>query len=104
MKPPTPDDLAGAFADPPNVAVFAAASVLSGATPALFVTHESEDGAWQFLSGDTTGTAEIRVVALRTMLAVDPTLVEVADLPFGWMATRASRGEPWTRREGAEPE
>ena len=97
--PTDPDALVRAFADPPNVAVFATDSILSGAAIVLLVTHESEDGAWQFLNGDDIGNDEIRVVALRTILRVDPTLVEVADLPMGWVATRASPRESWSRRK-----
>jgi hypothetical protein len=84
------------FEDPPNTASITTRQVLEGA-PVLLVTHDADDGGWQFLSGATVDEADGRVVGLGNMLARDPSLGELADLPEGWRARRAARGNPWRR-------
>ena len=37
------------------------------------------------------------LVALKEVIALDDTLLELADLPPGWMASRASKADPWKR-------
>jgi len=87
------------FDDPPNTAAITTADVLEGRAPVALVTHDEDDGAFQFLppGGAPSDWREGRVVGLRTMLAMDPTLAEVADLPMGWWAWREGPGKPWTR-------
>jgi hypothetical protein len=84
------------FEDPPNVAVFTTSAVLAG-KPILLVTHDEEDGAWQFLCGTTTKTKHARLVGLDCMLRHDPSLRELADLPLGWRAERKKASSKWVR-------
>jgi hypothetical protein len=84
------------FADKPNTASITTRQVLEGA-PVLRVTHDADDGSWQFLCGTTDDTADGRVVGLGEMYARDATLGELADLPEGWRAWRAAPGLPWAR-------
>ena len=85
------------FADKPNTASITTRQVLEGA-PILLVTHDEDDGGWQFLCGTTNDPADARVVGLGQMLRRDGTLGELADLPEGWRASRASADGPWVRR------
>jgi hypothetical protein len=85
------------FADPPRTAAFTVRRVFEQGTAILLVTHDADDGGWQFHDGDTARTADAMIVALEEVLAVDPTVAEVADLPLGWTATRRWRGDPWVR-------
>ena len=39
------------FDDPPNVAVVTTRDVTEDKVPILFVSHDRDDGAWQFLTG-----------------------------------------------------
>lgn len=84
------------FADPPNTASITTRQVLAGA-PILRVTHDADDGSWQFLCGTTHDTADARVIGLGRMIARDISLSELADLPEGWQAWRTSPGVPWER-------
>ena len=86
------------FADPPNVAAITTREVLSGTERICYVTHDSDDGAWQF-HGDNTSTSEddAAVVALRTIVDLDPSIAELADLPLGWCARRVANGSAWER-------
>ena len=85
------------FDDTPNTAAFTTRQVLEGA-PILLVTHDEDDGSWQFLCGTTNDSADARVVGLGRMYQRDPTLGELADLPEGWRAWRTAVGRPWERR------
>jgi hypothetical protein len=85
------------FEDPPNVATFTTADILERGCPILLVTHDAEDGAWQFLSGRTSKEEDARIVALRTAVEQDPSIAELADLPVGWRAWRGSVSAPWVR-------
>ena len=90
------------FADPENVAVFTTKGIADGHLPILLVAHDTDDGAWQFLG--TEGPAEdlIRIVALSEIVAIDPSLKSLADLPEGWIAERESANSEWKRREDSE--
>ena len=85
------------FDDAPNTASITSQQVLAGA-PILCVTHDADDGSWQFLCGTTNDRDDARVVSLRSMLRRDPTLGELADLPAGWHATREAVGSAWQRQ------
>ena len=84
------------FEDSRNTASITTRQVLDGA-PVLLVTHDDDDGSWQFLCGTTDDPADARVVGLGQMYSRDPSLGEVADLPEGWRAWRASSGGQWER-------
>ena len=86
------------FAEPEHVAVFTTRHILDGEAPILHITHDADDGAWQFLPGFGVCTDDARVVSLRSILSLDATLAELADLPLGWQAVRATKSEPWRRR------
>jgi hypothetical protein len=85
------------FDDPPNVAVFALAQIIEHGYPVLYVSHDCDDGAWQFLHGGDFQMEDARLVSLRGMVERDPTLLQLADLPLGWYAWRSSATEPWVR-------
>jgi hypothetical protein len=84
------------FDENPNLGVLTTASVLTGA-PILLVSHDADDGGWQFLCGATNDPASGRIVHLREIVARDPTINEIADLAVGWVAFRDMVGDSWTR-------
>ncbi len=84
------------FADPQNLATFTTAHVMEQGSPILLVVHD-DDGAWQFHWGGTIISADCKVVCLKEVFLLDPSIAEVADLPLGWQAERAAAGRPWTR-------
>jgi hypothetical protein len=90
------------FAEATNVAVFSTRRVADG-HPILFVTHDAEDGAWQILCGTPNRSSDALVRCLGCLFEQDPTIGELADLPPGWCAFRASAKSPWYRRP-SDPE
>ena len=87
------------FPDPPHTTVFVSEAVNSGAEPVTCVSHDLEDGAWQFLGDSMSGGREPVLVCLHHPVDNDPTLIEMADLPPGWCAERVKPGEPWLRQQ-----
>lgn len=85
-----------AFKEDPHLGVITTAPVLLGA-PIVMVSHDADDGGWQFLCGTTKNPADGRIVHLEEIVAMDPTVTEVSDLPLGWVAYRDAVGAQWTR-------
>lgn len=87
------------FDDAENLAVITLRQIMRGDQPVLHVTHDSDDGGWQFLGWDTPQAEDAMVVALSEVVELDPSLKELADLPLGWHAWRKSSTDPWQRAE-----
>jgi hypothetical protein len=89
------------FDDPPNVAVITTASILEGAV-ILYVSHDAEDGGWQFHIGEDINVDDAKVIALRRIVEIDNSVIQLADLPLGWFATRSSLDAIWQRHKHNE--
>jgi hypothetical protein len=90
-------DSAWPFDQPRDCAVVTLRSIVFGGQPILRVTHDAEDHGWQFLNGRRVNTADAAVVAFEEIVALDKSLLQLADLPPGWCATRSSFSSPWER-------
>lgn len=86
------------FTDPPNVAVLTTRSIVEGRAPITHVSHDADDGGWQF-HDDTEAAieADAMVVSLRSVVARDSSVAQLADLPEGWTASRSGLGHIWHR-------
>ena len=88
------------FADPPNVATITIRSIVDGSHPILFVSHDADDGCWQFLDGaEAHDLRHAMVLGLNEIVALDSSVLELADLPLGWCAWRVGPLRPWERSE-----
>jgi hypothetical protein len=97
-------DGAWAFADPPDVAVLTCWRILRGEEWIHYVAHDEDDGAWRFQPHLFAPESEAAVVALRTIVALDPSVSVLSDLPKGWCAWREAKGAPWRRSRTSEHE
>jgi hypothetical protein len=86
------------FDEPENVATMTVRQVTHGGQPILMVSHDADDGMWQFLTGGPAEMADAMIVSLREVFTIDPSIGELADLPLGWTAERSSPGQPWRRQ------
>jgi hypothetical protein len=86
------------FADTENTAAITLKRIVDRTAAILLVSHDIDDGSWQFLDGGTVADVDAAVVSLREILELEPTIKDVADLPLGWKAERAGIGKPWNRR------
>ncbi len=81
----------------PIVAAITTRQVLEDGLPILRVVHYSDDHSWAFTCGTISDTEDGRVIAMKEAVSIDPTLLEIADLPPGWGASRAAVDEQWSR-------
>jgi hypothetical protein len=86
-----------AFAEPENFAVVTLKQIALGEAPILLVLHEKGDGDWLFLDGGPFSVENASLVSLRTIVQIDPSVIELAELPRGWTARRSAPGQPWQR-------
>lgn len=94
----TPTQTNWPFSDPPNVAVFTSRRIVDNGDWVYYVTHDEDDGAWQFHPhAGITPENEVKVVSLETMVKLDPSLIALADLPLGWHAWRQNPDAEWER-------
>ena len=85
------------FDQAPDVAAITSAHVMDEGLPILLVTHYEDDHSWGFQSGRPVTMAEAMVVGMDSIVRIDPTVAEVADLPPGWTAERDAVGAEWRR-------
>ena len=87
------------FSDPPNVAVFVHRSIVKTDDWIAYVSHDDEDGSWQFHNSEPgpVEDGDIMIVSLQNMVKRDESILELADLPEGWHAWRGSKSSPWQR-------
>jgi hypothetical protein len=86
------------FHDPPNFATITTQAIMYDNDWIAFVSHDADDGGWQFLGREgAPHIDEAMVVGLHHLLEKDGSVAELADLPFGWRAWRESPDGPWQR-------
>jgi len=86
------------FDQPRNCATFTMRQVLDKSEPILLVSHDVDDHGWQFIGVSNASVPDARIVLLEEIVKLDPSVLEVADLPPGWQAVRSKIGDSWTRR------
>jgi hypothetical protein len=85
------------FIDSPHTGVFTTKRVMSGEDPVTRVFHDIEDGAWQFLGPEESGTKDLTYVCFHHVIDKDASISGLHDLPVGWCAWRENIASPWTR-------
>ena len=81
-----------------DTAVFTTIFVLEDKKTITYVTHELEDGAWQFFSDDKFNDFEkvAKVVGLLEIMNIDSTLKDLMEMESGYFATRKNKEDKWT--------
>jgi hypothetical protein len=85
------------FANPKNEAVITLKWIVHDGKPILSVFHDADDNGWQFLDGSDVTENDASIVSLEEITHIDPSVLELADLPPGWYATRAAPNAKWQR-------
>jgi hypothetical protein len=91
------------FDDAPHTGVYLSEMVYKGTEPVTYVSHDADDGAWQFLGDSMSDGGGPVISCFHHPIDNDPGLSELADLPLGWYAERGKPGDPWLRKQH-EPE
>ena len=86
------------FEDSLNTAIFTTTFVVRHKKEITYVTHDIDDGAWQFFSNDSFENYEdvAMIIGLGEIINIDSSVLEVADLPLGFIAKRQQIGDKWT--------
>lgn len=92
------------FADPEETDVITLERILRGDSAILLVTHDRDEGGWQFLDGEQVFEEDGVLVSLGEIVHWDPSLERLADLPEGWYAWRPAPSASWQRGEGEAPD
>jgi hypothetical protein len=94
------------FNDPENVAVFANRKIVFEGAWISYVTHDIDDGSWQFHCEQVEEVTEddIVVVSLKNIVEKDKTIADLANLPPGWLAWRSAKDAPWRRQKSVDNE
>ncbi len=84
------------FVDPPNFKAYTTRQIMEHRDAILTVYHDAEDGAWQFIGGPWEH-GDLIIVCLSHAVERDASVLELADLPSGWMARREGVDQAWVR-------
>ena len=93
------------FKESDNTAVFTTKFVVVDKRDITKVTHDKEDGAWQFFSNDPFNNFEdvAKIVGLGEIIKLDSSILELADMKEGYFAHRNFKGDKWTIEESKHP-
>ena len=83
------------FREPENTAVITCCHIIENGADILYVSHDAEDGMWQFLCGGTHLQEQAKVVSLNEIFMLDNTVAELADVPYGYIAARRNKHSKW---------
>lgn len=69
--------------------------IIDDGKPILYVSHDEDDGMWQFLCGSTHDTDEARLVSLKEAFDLDNSVGVLKDMPCGYYAERKTQDDNW---------
>lgn len=75
----------------------ACAHVLEEGRSILILSREADGEVLAVCGGEDDSAATTRALPLDKLLSVDPSLVDLADMPDGWVAVRESEAQDWVR-------
>ncbi len=88
------------FGEPPHAVTVAMRQLIQEDQPILQACHDDHSEACgQFLTGKPVQTADLMLLGLEEVVRRDPSILELADLPMGWQASRSSPDAPWQRAQ-----
>lgn len=88
------------FQDAPNTAVIVCSHIIDRHAPILYVYHDEDDGMWQFLCGKEHSEDEAKIVSLKYVYELDPTIGSLKYMPCGFYAERDSQTDKWNKGKG----
>jgi len=86
------------FDDKKTTMVITTKRIIHKLTPISIVTHDRDDGMWQFLDKGELTEEIAAIVSLEEIILLDESLMTLYDLPLGWIAEKHSDGS-WVRME-----
>ena len=87
------------FEDSANTASIICRHIVHEGKPVLYVSHDEEDGMWQFMCGGTHNTEDAMVVALKEAYDCDNSVGALSQMPCGYYAERETQNSDWVIRK-----
>lgn len=87
------------FYDKPNVVTIICCHIVDNKAPILYVSHDEDDGMWQFLCGKAHEIDEAKLVSLKEVFDLDNSIAVLKDMPCGYYAERKSQNDDWVIRK-----
>jgi hypothetical protein len=91
------------FSDPPHTGVYTTNRIMRRDEPIVYVSHDIEDGAWQFHGPSESKVESAALVCFHHIVDNDPSVKALSDLPRGWRASRDRTSDPWVREQKIFP-
>lgn len=86
------------FLEDKNTMVITTKDIIKRQKEILLVSHDIDDGMWEFLDGDEVNEDSAMIVSISEIVGIDNTINELFDLPLGWIAYRENKNEKWIRK------
>lgn len=67
--------------------------------PILYVSHDKDDGMWQFLCGQEHEIEEEKIVSLKSIFELDNSVGILKDMPCGYYAKRRTQVDEWNIKQ-----
>ena len=83
------------FREPENTAVITCCHIIEDSADILYVSHDADDGMWQFLCGEIHMQEQARVVSLNEIFKLDNTVSELTNMFCGYIAERKNKSSKW---------
>ncbi len=78
-----------------NMAVITSRFVVAQNSPIIYVSHNHEDGIWEFYGVEDLKEDDYRVVSLAEILELDSSVFELQYMELGKYALRNSKADLW---------
>lgn len=83
------------FMDKPNTACIICRHVLEEHKKITYISHDVDDGMWQFLCNCNHSDEDARVVSLFSVFKLDESVGQVVDMPCGCYIERKEDNDNW---------
>lgn len=85
------------FLEDKSTMVITTKNIIAHAKDITLVSHDEDDGMWEFLDGDEVNEKNAVIVSLFEIIMLDDSINELCELPLGWVAYRNNKNEKWKR-------
>lgn len=86
------------FIEHEDTMVLTTKSIINRKRKIVFISHDYDDGMWEFLDEDDLTEDNACIVSLGEILNIDSSVNDLYDLPLGWIAYK-SDNMTWTREK-----
>lgn len=86
------------FLEDKNTMVITTKNIISHISDIVLVSHDEDDGTWEFLDGEEVKEEDAAIISLYEIVKLDNSINELCELPLGWIAYRDSKNGKWVKQ------